>query len=353
MLFIELLKYIISKKIIYICFVMGILYEEGDFMLYPLQFQPVYKKAIWGGRKFEELFGRKIPEGRIAESWEVVCRHDEMSIVSNGALEGIPFSSLIEQYGENILGSSIYKGHRLNFPLLLKLIDANDRLSVQVHPDDNYAGIHHNDSGKNELWYIIDSKPGAKIIYGFSRDVSKEEFLNSVRENRMESFLNVIPAVRGEALFIPSGTVHAILGGSLIAEIQQNSNITYRIYDWGRLDSDGNPRELHIENAVDVINYKRTSVSKVPADIYNFRQYSIKTHFKTKYFSLDEVIVSGNYQDNADGSRFFIYMAVKGSGSIEHESGLLDINSGDTVFIPACLGKYAIHGLLTLLKIYI
>lgn len=305
-------------------------------MFYPLKFYPVYKNMIWGGRNIATKFDRKIPHGNIGESWEICCREDGMSVVSNGRLKEKTLEVLISEYKESLLGTLVYnQGSHHSFPLLIKIIDATDRLSVQVHPDDTYAA-KHNDSGKTELWYVLDAEPGAGLIYGLKEGLTKEAFVQALDEGDIKKTLNRIPITRGDTLYIPSGTVHAILEGALIAEIQQNSNVTYRLYDWDRLDKDGKPRELHVEDAINVIDFDRPLNS--PND--------------GTYFSVEELEIDEKYSNSTDGSRFYIYMVIEGSGTMKYEGGEETLVPGDTVLIPATMGEYSIIGDIRVLEIY-
>ena len=202
-------------------------------MFYPLFFEPVYKNIIWGGRNLEKVLNRTLPEGTIAESWDVCCHKNGMSIVSNGPLKGIGLDELIKTNGALLVGKNCESMDR--FPLLIKIIDANDKLSVQVHPGNDYALKVHGDLGKTEMWYVIAAKPGAKLIYGTLPGTSLETFSAAIKNGCLEETLNFIDIKTGDVIFIPSGTLHAIMDGLLIAEIQQNSDTTYRVFDWNRV----------------------------------------------------------------------------------------------------------------------
>ena len=227
----------------------------------PLFFDPIYKSIIWGGRNLERIFNRSLPEGKVAESWEISNHGKDNSIITNGEFKGKSLNELLNKFGSKLVGK---KCSSERFPLLIKLIDANDKLSVQVHPDNEYAKIHDNDLGKTEMWYIIDAKPNAKLICGVKSGTTKKQFEEAIKNNTLNEYLNYVDVKKGDTIFIPSGTVHAILDGIVIAEIQQNSDTTYRVYDWGRVGKDGKPRELHVEKALDVINFEyKGSVEKV------------------------------------------------------------------------------------------
>lgn len=308
-------------------------------MLYPIKFNPIYKEIIWGGKNISKYFSRSTPFEKTAESWELCERPEGMSIVQNGFLAGTSLEQLIEQYGEKLLGTECVKKYGKRFPLLVKLIDANDKLSVQVHPDDEYARKNGEENGKNELWYIIDAKPDAKLVYGLKDSVTKETFEQAINSGTVEETLNVIPVNPSDALYIPAGTVHAILDGILIAEIQQSSNTTYRIYDWGRIGKDGKPRELHVKRALDVINFngKTNKLNKDTGEPH-------REILKSRFFNIDEVKFDTGIKMETDGTTFTIIMNLVSPVTIKYADGETPLERGDTVLIPACLGKYAIEG---------
>jgi len=275
-----------------------------------------------------------------------------MSIVSNGCLKGKSLKEIINIYKDNLLGSSIYNSNS-DFPLLIKIIDANDKLSVQVHPDDDYALKCNEKNGKNEVWYILDAKPGAKLIYGLKKSTTRYELLKAIENKEIKKYLNEIPVKPGDTLYIPAGTVHAILDGILIAEIQQDSDTTYRLYDWDRLDSHGNPRELHIKKALDVINFNEVPEKNNVNEIIKNGDFTLSKLCSNKYFTLEKIDINGTYVDTTDGSKFYIYFAIEGSGYMEFSDGHEEINPGDTLLIPASMGEYNIKGKINILKTYI
>lgn len=311
-------------------------------MLYPLFFEPIYKNIIWGGRKLETYFKRNIPEGNVAESWEVCCHKNGMSIIKNGPLKGKTLDEVIKLYGKEILGKKYD-----SFPLLIKLIDANDKLSIQVHPDDDYSQRVENQLGKTEMWYVIDAKKDAKLVYGLKKGTTKESLKKALEENIVEKILNFVPVEKGDIIFIPSGTVHAILDGLLLAEIQQNSDITYRLYDWNRVDNDGKKRELHIDKALDVIDYDFEGKILKPIFI-ELDGYSISKAVSCKYFNVDIINIKEEFKDKPDNS-FIIFTAIEGEGKLIYDKEY-EIKMGDSFLIPASLGEFKIKGNLTLLK---
>ncbi|HEY5563085.1 MAG TPA: type I phosphomannose isomerase catalytic subunit [Clostridiaceae bacterium] len=324
-------------------------------MLYPIKFYPTFKDYIWGGRQLEN-YNKMLPKGIVAESWEISTHKDGESIVSNGQYRNIPLSELIKKLGQKLMGTAISEKDLEKFPLLVKLIDANDCLSVQVHPNDEYARIHENgEYGKNEMWYIVEAKPGAEIVYGVKTGVTKEAFSKAVKEDSIDSCLNYLEVKAGDSVNIPAGLIHAIGKGILIAEIQQNSNTTYRVFDYNRLDMLGNKRPLHIDKALEVINFDNCNIS---GKLIGVRTSLTKSSYKDRlvsnpYFTVEVYNIKDEVEEIADGSRFFLYTALMGSGELLYEGGREKIIKGESIFIPASLGKYKITGDLKLIKSYI
>lgn len=323
-------------------------------MIYPFKFKPVFKDYIWGGRELEKL-GKKLPGGIVAESWEISSHPDGVSRIANGDYAGWLLTDMIERFREDLIGSEINTAPG-RLPLLVKFIDARSRLSVQVHPNDEYARVHENgELGKNEMWYILAAKPGARLVYGIRPGITREDFERAVREDRILECLNEIEVNPGDVLNIPSGLVHAIGEGIVLAEIQQSSNTTYRVFDYNRMDSKGNKRPLHIEKALEVMDFSpETGEAKargldVRLDSTSSKSYKIAN----KYFSVEEYMIDGLIQENADGSRFYIYVFVEGEAEIKYGEGKIQAEKGDTVLIPASLGKYSIEGSFRALKTYV
>lgn len=319
-------------------------------MLYPLKFKPVYKDYIWGGRNFEKL-GKQLPEGIVAESWEVSCHKNGTSIVANGEFMGITLPNLIRLLGRDLIGTELPEKDVEKFPLLVKFIDADKNLSVQVHPDDSYARINENgEYGKNEMWYIIASKPGAKLVYDVRPGTTREAFAQAVKDNKVEDCLKSIEVFPGDTINIPSGLIHAIGQGIMLAEVQQNSDTTYRVYDYGRTD-----RPIHIEKALDVIDFnsegRKEKYEGLELDLGNG---SSKKHIiASNYFSVEVYNIDGNVTEYATGEKFFIYTVFEGSGSLSWDYRSLDIKAGESFLIPAALGKYTLTGRLKALKCYV
>jgi mannose-6-phosphate isomerase len=324
--------------------------------LYPLLFEPVLKNYIWGGRNLEKL-GRVLPEnGKVAESWEIAAHEDGMVLVKNGTYAGKELGNLLEMLGEDLVGSNNqWALDRGKFPLLVKLIDANKNLSVQVHPDDSYARKHEgNELGKSEMWVVLDAKPDAEIIYGLNEQVNKESFRNAIENGDLGKYLQRVQIKPGDHVCVPSNTLHAILEGALIAEIQQNSNTTYRVYDWNRVGDDGKPRELHIDKALDVINFDQVGFSLSKPEPKNGGDgWSVEGLCQNQYFTTDRyqinkgAVVTGL----CDGTTLEIWGILSGSVEIKKQR----IDPVTFVLLPAALGEYKIKAIKdsTLLRTYV
>jgi mannose-6-phosphate isomerase len=319
-------------------------------MLYPLKFKPLYKDYVWGGRNLA-LLGKALPEeGIVAESWEVACHKNGSSVVANGAYEGTSLPDMIAKFGRKLIGASVYQTDFSRFPLLVKLIDAENNLSVQVHPDDAFAFVNENgECGKNEMWYIISTKPGAKIVYDVVPGTTRESFAEAVLENDVARCLNSVEVYPGDVINIPAGTVHSIGKGIILAEVQQNSDATYRVYDYGRVG-----RELHIDKALKVINFnmagRKSKYTGIELAISN--GCSRRIAVANDYFCTEVYNVKGAISDITNGSRFYIYVFISGNGTIIWDGDEMTVNAGESVLIPAALGKYKLVGELTALKIY-
>lgn len=324
-------------------------------MLYPLLFDPILKEKIWGGSTLQEKYGRKLPSDRIGESWDVACHPNGTSVVANGPLKGMTLRQLIDSYGSQLLGQEVQKRFGDEFPLLIKLLDATEFLSVQVHPDDEYAALHEGGQpGKTEMWYIIHAQPGASLIYGLVPGTTRQEFEEAVRAGQLEKYLRSVEVQAGDVLYIPAGVVHAIGPGILICEIQQNSDTTYRVYDWNRLGDDGKPRTLHVDKALDVIDFSgRLAKDKLPGLSVEEEGGRRTYYVACSYFAVQKLECHGCMKETADGSKFFTLTAVEGQGEIVYSQGSQPFKAGDSVLIPACLGDYMIKGECTIIKAYV
>jgi len=307
--------------------------------LYPLIFTPILKQYLWGGRNLEKL-GRVIPPNiKVAESWEISSHADGMTLVSNGHFAGKNLSELLTILGVDLVGTrNLWALERGIFPHLVKLLDAEDNLSIQVHPDDDYAREHVSDTelGKSEMWVVLDAKPEAAVIFGFSEELTTETFQGLIEKGTLERSLNYIKVKPGDHLCVPPGTLHAILKGVLLAEIQQNSNTTFRVYDWGRTDDHGRARELHIAKALDVINFQQVNEQLPKAKIIDKNErFQRELLCVSPYFTVERLTFYQNFEyfGECDGSSLEIWGVVYGCAEIE---GLLMDQVGFTL-LPAGL----------------
>jgi len=321
--------------------------------LYPLKFEPILKDKIWGGTKLKSLFGKAAATDKLGESWELSGYEADESVVTNGFLAGNNLPELIEIYMGELIGDKIYDEYGLSFPLLFKLIDANENLSIQVHPGDEVAAERHNSYGKTEMWYVVDADPGAELIIGFSEDCSHDEYLDALDEGLVEDLLQKVPVSKGDVFFIPAGLVHAIGKGVVVAEIQQSSDITYRIYDYKRKDDQGNERELHTEEALDVIRFE---ASKDPKTDYEPLLNEITPLVTCDYFTTNMLRFDHNINRHyAKIDSFVAYMCLEGNFVIEYEGEKTVVNKGDTILIPACIDELSLipDSEVTLLEVYV
>jgi len=315
---------------------------------------PIYKEVIWGGKRLKEVFGKEIPSCNTGESWEIACHENGTSLVANGELKGKSLKEVIYIYGKNALGTKIWEEGNNKFPLLVKFIDASDKLSVQVHPEDEYARIHEGDFGKTEMWIVLDAKPDAKLVYGVKPKVTKKELEKGIKEGTLEKLLNFVDVKKGDVFFIPAGTIHAIGAGILIAEIQQNSDTTYRVYDWNRVDDKGNSRELHVKKALDVsvlsdVVGKEKLKGRIVKEGKNIRNYLVSC----KYFSTEIIEINTESKESLNGEKFNLLIFIEGEGRITYKGGYVPFKKGDSFFIPAKMGDYSIVGQSKLIKTYI
>ncbi len=298
-----------------------------------VKLSPAFKDYLWGGTKLRDIYHKPCDFDIIAESWELSAHPDGTSVIASGQYKGMLFTEYLEKIGSSALGTK-YDANK-DFPLLIKLIDAKQNLSVQVHPDDAYALQHENGYGKTEMWYVIDAEPGAGLYVGFDRDVSREEVAQRIKDNTIMEVLDFHPTKPGDVFFIPAGTVHAIGAGNLICEIQQSSNSTYRLYDYDRRDKFGNPRELHLDKALDVLNY------------HKYEPIPFAGKVSCKYFNVSFVDVEGKQQIKLTNESFYSITCIKGSGNLAMGE-TMSINSGETVFIPATDSILNIEGNLSI-----
>ncbi len=302
--------------------------------LYPLKFETIFKDKVWGGNRIKTILGKDFnPLPNCGETWELSGVPGNVSVVRNGFLEGNNIVELAEVYMGDLVGEKVFAEHGIKFPLLFKFIDANDDLSIQVHPGDEIAGKRHQGAGKTEMWYVIHAEPGAEIITGFKRDVTKQEYLHHLENKTLREILNIENAKKGDVFFIPAGRVHAICAGVTLAEIQQSSDITYRIYDYDRPGTDGKPRELHTELAIDAIDFKAYPQYKTDYEekINQASELAKCQYFTTNLIAFDKKIECDyNFLDS-----FVVMMCIEGEYSIKWHDGEETVKLGETILIPA------------------
>lgn len=317
--------------------------------MYPLQFEPILKERIWGGEKLKTILNKPITSKITGESWELSTVEGDVSVVSNGELKGKSLMELIDESPNEILGREVYKRFGKQFPLLFKYLDAREDLSIQVHPNDKLAKERHNSFGKTEMWYVTQADADARIIVGFKEDSSKEEYLKHLNDKTLVSILDTVKAKPGDVFFLETGTVHAIGAGLVVAEIQQTSDITYRLYDFDRKDAQGNTRELHVDLALDAINYNKVDTQK---------KYETKTNTSNvvvdcPYFTTNFLPLENKLEVSKSGASFTVYMCIEGSFEIEY-SGFKQIYiKGDTILVPAEINAFILNGNASILEIYI
>ena len=303
--------------------------------LYPLKFETIYKEKIWGGQKLNTILNKNLPKDKaIGETWEISGIEGDVSVISNGFLAGNTLEEAIEVYMSDIVGAKVYEKFGVEFPLLFKFIDAQENLSIQVHPDDKLALEKHNAFGKSEMWVVIDADKDSKLISGFNKKTSKKEYLNKLSEGKLTEILNFEDAKKDDVFDIPAGRVHAICEGILLAEIQQTSDITYRIYDWDRKDDKGNGRELHTDLAVDAIDYKFYDNYKTEYKTEENYPYNL---IKNKYFTTNKIDLTKKATfDYFNIDSFVVYMCISGDFDIKYnKSEIINVKKGETILIPA------------------
>jgi len=320
-----------------------------SFTLYPLQFKPILKERIWGGEKLKTVLNKSIVSNKTGESWEISTVKGDVSVVSKGVLEGKSLNDLINSNPEAILGTDVYKRFGKQFPLLFKYLDAREDLSIQVHPNDELAKKRHNSFGKTEMWYVMQADENSKIIVGFKENSNAEEYLENLKNKTLLSILDKVEVKSGDVFFLETGTVHAIGAGLVIAEIQQTSDITYRLYDFDRVDNQGNLRELHVDLALDAINYNKIDTKKR----YNTILNQSNSVVDCPYFITNFLPIDGKIEVNKTGETFKVYMCVDGSFELECNGTKFEYKKGDTVLIPAALNNFMLNGKASVLEIYI
>lgn len=319
--------------------------------LYPLLFEPTFHYRIWGGNKLK-YFGKNITESKIGESWEISTVPGYISLVANGKYKGTNLQDLVFKYKEELLGTQVYQKYGDQFPLLIKFLDADQPLSVQVHPNDDYAQKHHNSFGKTEMWYILDAEKDAEIIIGFEKGINKELYAKSIKDGNVENILRKIHPEKDDVFYIPSGRVHAMGKGITLAEIQQTSDITYRIYDYNRIDINGEPRKLHTQQAMNVADF---SYIENPNVIYNKKEENTLL-VNSPYFTTTRYNISAKNQKLEDLPQSFrILICLEGECNILSNTSTVQIYKGQSLLIPAILKNIEIisHTHTKLLEVHI
>lgn len=321
--------------------------------LYPLKFQPLFKYRIWGGSNLKDVLGKQYNEDSIGESWEVSDVEGDETVVLDGALKGMSLKSLINEFKGDFLGNTVFQSFGDSFPLLIKFIDAKTPLSIQVHPSNEVSKERHNSFGKNEMWYIMDADKDAELIVGFDTEITKNEYKSRLENNTILEVLHHEKVTVGDTFYIPTGRVHAIGSGVLLAEIQQTSDITYRIYDYDRVDATtGAKRELHTELATDVIDY---SVSDSYKTIYSSTENVANKLVHSPYFTTNIISLTTTMDVNhVDKDSFVIYMCVEGNANLVIESEAYSLITGEVILVPASIKQFQLKSpKATLIEIYI
>lgn len=323
--------------------------ERVEIGMEPMKLKPAVKDYLWGGTRLREEYGVEAPLDKLAEAWMLSCHPQGEDIVENGRYQGLTLTQAVERMGPGCLGAHARAFDR--FPILIKLIDAKGNLSVQVHPDDAYAQRVEHEPGKTEAWYILDAEEGAELIYGFSRELSKAEFRRRIADDTLLEVVNRVPVKKGDLFFIEAGTLHAIGKGILLAEVQQNSNTTYRVYDYGRVGADGKPRELHVEQAVDVTCCAPPAHGSKPQGApQRFDGYTKTLLVACNLFTAYTLEVSAQAALTADETSFVSLIVLEGAGVLTACGQTLPLCKGESVFLPAGSGECRLEGALTVLE---
>lgn len=314
---------------------------------YPLKFKADLKERVWGGRALKQ-FGLELPDGAIGEGWMISDHPNGVTTVLNGPLAGAGLDEVLKKYGSDWFGASGFSPKTGRFPLLIKWLDCNDDLSIQVHPTDSYENLPPEESGKTEMWYILDAKPGATVIYGLKEGVDRASLKTFIENGSILDALNVIPVEAGDAFFIPAGTVHALCSGVLVAEIQQNSDTTYRLYDYNRLGLDGKLRELHIEDSLNVIAYDGAGAQHIKTDSIHAGEWLNLA--ASPYFLVDKGIVEGSMKLYTPSHSFVILIIAHGEGRLIYEDGEMSAKAGECFLLPAGMGTYELIGNMSVIR---
>lgn len=317
--------------------------------LYPLQFEPILKERIWGGTKLKTYLNKPIASDITGESWEISTVQGDVSVIANGTLKGKSLNDLINELPEAVLGTKVHERFGKQFPLLFKYLDAREDLSIQLHPNDELAKKRHNSFGKTEMWYVMQADDNARLIVGFKEKSSPEEYLKHIQDKTIVDILDTKKVKKGDVFFLETGTIHAIGAGIVVAEIQQTSDVTYRIYDFDRVDANGNKRELHVDLSLEAINYNTIEAQKQ----YSKTENVSNTVVDCQYFTTNLIPLDGSTTIYKHGDSFTVYMCTEGGFQIALDGETYVYKTGDTLLLPASLTDFQLSGKATLLEIYI
>ncbi|RKS01945.1 type I phosphomannose isomerase catalytic subunit [Flavobacterium sp. 102] len=317
--------------------------------LYPLKFEPILKERIWGGTKLKSYLNKPITSEITGESWEISTVENDVSIVANGKFKGKSLNELIADYPMEILGTKVYQAFGKQFPLLFKYLDAREDLSIQLHPNDELAKKRHNSFGKTEMWYVMQADAAAKLIIGFKEKSSPEEYTLHLNNKTLPDILDIKKVQKGDVFLLETGTIHAIGAGNVIAEIQQTSDITYRVYDFDRVDANGNKRELHNDLALEAINYDTVEAQRIYLKTENVANEMVYC----QYFTTNFIPLNGNMKVQKNQDSFTVYMCVDDSFELSFDGITYSYQKGDTVLVPASLTDFQLNGKASILEIYI
>ena len=321
----------------------------ASMKLYPLQFEPILKERIWGGTKLKTFLNKPITSNITGESWEISTVENDVSVVVNGSLKGKSLNELINEFPEAVLGTKVYAQFGKQFPLLFKYIDAREDLSIQLHPNDELAKKRHNSFGKTEMWYVMQADTDARLIVGFKEKSSPEEYIKNLNNKTLLTILDTKKVKQGDVFMLDTGTIHAIGAGIVIAEIQQTSDITYRVYDFDRVDANGKTRELHIDLALEALNYEKIQSQRFYSKTENVANEIVNCN----YFTTNFIPLDGNIEIHKNQTSFTVYMCVEGDFKLTFDNESYSYKKGDTILIPAAITDFQLSGKASILEIYI
>lgn len=316
---------------------------------YPLQFEPILKERIWGGTKLKSYLNKPITSDITGESWEISTVANDVSVVANGDFKGKSLNDLIEVYPNEILGTKVHAKFGKQFPLLFKYLDAREDLSIQLHPNDELAQKHHNSFGKTEMWYVLQADENARLIVGFKEKSSPEEFKEHLEDKTLLGILDIKKINPGDVFMLNTGTIHALGAGILIAEIQQTSDITYRVYDFDRVDANGKTRDLHVDLALEAMNYDKVEAQR----FYDKKENVSNEVVHCQYFTTNFIPLNGEFKMNKNQDSFTVFMCVDGHFELGYDGKTYVYQKGDTVLIPASMTDFQLNGKASVLEIYI